>query len=107
MPKPEGQERSRRASVTVNFTHVIGGSMVRAFIGTGSDDPRIFGTLCESNQATASITLFCAARQYGGESGVLVTILHPSALSTNFSATVTLDQVNARRFDPPVLYTGA
>jgi hypothetical protein len=107
----EKKLRSEKISLTqinLNSTHVNPGegTVMRAFVETGTNNPNCLTTLAESNNASTGITMFCAPRAPSGRKGVLVSVFFPAVPSADVVLSLTLFQEEARRYGPPVLCTG-
>lgn len=97
------------AASNLEFTgdHVIGLD-VRAFVPTGSQSRNCIVSLAESNSAVPGISVFCGPRELEGKKGLLVSLFFPYFVPPldDFFISATVYQEGARRYDPPVLYTG-
>lgn len=79
----------------------------RAFVPTNSRSRIILGTLAETRGA-GHVSLFCGARNFNGQDGVLLTVFvigQPSVIRPTI--TVTLMQAGATQYGEPVPYTGS
>lgn len=90
--------------VTLTYSQVAGG-WFRAFVATDSRSPYILATLAET-RGVPFATMYCGARNYRGQSGVLITLFVGGPIPPDASVVVTLMQEGARRYAPPVLYIG-
>ena len=80
---------------------------VQAFIPTGSTSPLCLVTVNESNFAGSEGAVFCNAREFQGKHGIRVTFGFPFGVPpSNFFATMTVYQPDARGYGQPILYTG-
>lgn len=83
-----------------------GGLEVRAFVPTDSLSPNCLATFSESNFAIPGLTLFCGARVFNGQKGLLISVFPPQVIPTGLVLSVTVYQQSARGYGTPVLYTG-
>ena len=90
--------------VTLTYNQVAGG-WFRAFVATDSRSPYILATLAET-RGVPFATMYCGARNYRGQSGVLITLFVGGPIPPDASVVVTLMQEGARRYAPPILYIG-
>jgi hypothetical protein len=97
----------RIGQVTLNSTHVDpnqGGSVVFAFVPTGSLSPNCLATLGDSNFAQSGTTVHCVPRQPAGLGlGVALVIFYPSVTPPDLFVNVTLLHEGARKYGQPVL----
>jgi hypothetical protein len=103
-----GQPLPPMAVAQVQFDQSVippGSTWVRAFVETGSSSPIIIATLAECNSGNVVGPMFCGARSYGGNDGILVSIILNS-VPAHFVVIVTIAQANAKVFNAPILYTG-
>jgi hypothetical protein len=83
-----------------------GGLTVRAFVPTDSLSPNCLTTFSESNFAVPGLTLFCGARVFDGQKGLLISVFPPQVIPTGLVLSLTVYQQGARGYGTPVLYTG-
>jgi hypothetical protein len=79
------------------------GTVVRAFVATGSLNNKCLATLAESNFASTGITMFCAPRNPSGHKGILVSVFFPNPPPDDLILDVTVYQEGARFYAKPVL----
>lgn len=82
-----------------------GGTVVRAFILTGSDG-NCLASFNESNNATSGTTMYCGVRQpslFGGLPGVMVTIFFPGPIPDPLILNVVVHQDGAKHYGAPVI----
>lgn len=79
---------------------------VRAFIPTGSLSEHCLVTLSESNFAIPGITVFCGAREFQGQKGILVSAFFPEPIPAGLILSATVYQEHAHGYGEPVLFTG-
>jgi hypothetical protein len=99
--KAEGQARSPYGYVSVDENFIAYGtdSVIEAFVPTSSTSPKCLVTLGESGTiAAAGTTVFCGARNVGGQDYLYVHIFFNSSLPAQFDMTMTVFQEGARRY---------
>ena len=82
-----------------------GASWFRAFVATDSRSPLILATLAET-RGVPFTSLYCGARNYRNTDGILITLFVPFGIPADSLVVVTLMQVGAVRYAPPVYYPG-
>lgn len=80
------------------------GFAVRAFVPTGSVSPNCLVTLSESNNATPGISVFCGAREFEGQKGILFSAFFPQPIPSGLVLSATIYQERARGYGAPVFY---
>ena len=94
------------AYIALNSSHVnpSEGSVIRAFVPTGSVSPKCLATLGDSNFAQAGNVIYCVPRQPSGLGmGVVAVIFFPGMPPNDLVANITLFQEGALRYGTPVL----
>ncbi len=97
---------ARRVAIDSNEVNPSGN--VDAFIPTGSDSEVCLVTLSDSNIYSAGPSpAICVTRTFQGQKGVrIVVIPYFAQFPNDLVLNVTVYQRGARRYGPPVLYTG-
>jgi hypothetical protein len=90
--------------VTLTYGQVLGG-WFRAFVATDSRSPYILATLAET-RGVPFATMYCGARNYRGQNGVLITLFVSGPIPPDVIVIVTLMQEGAARYAAPILYIG-
>jgi len=80
------------------------GFAVRAFVPTGSLSQNCLATLSESNNAVPGITVFCGAREFQGQKGILFSAFFPQPIPSGLALSATIYQEHARGYGTPVFY---
>ena len=80
---------------------------VRAFVPTGSLSTHCLATLSESNFAVPGISVFCAPREFQGQTGVLFSAFFPQPIPPGLILSATIHQEHALRYGAPVFFCGA
>jgi len=94
------------AQIVLNSSHVnpIEGSVIRAFVPTGSVNPNCFATFGDSNFPQAGNVIYCVPRQPTGlGKGVVAVIFFPAIPPGDVFANITLFQEGALSYGTPVL----
>ncbi len=94
------------AYFALNSSHVnpSEGSVIRAFVPTGSVNPKCLATLGDSNFAQAGNVIYCVSRQPSGlGKGVVAVIFFPGIPPNDLVANITLFQEGALQYGTPVL----
>jgi hypothetical protein len=78
------------------------GSVVDAFVPTGSDHTGCIATLAESDFAVAGSTLYCNNRVVDGVHGIRLALFLPQAAPADVVFQVTVYQEFAREYGAPV-----
>lgn len=81
-------------------------NLVDAFIPTRSANRKCLVTLAESNGPLAGRGVACVTRTFNGVEGVRIVVGYLTDLPSDFVLSLTVYQQGARRYGPPVLYTG-
>jgi hypothetical protein len=84
--------------------------VIRAFIPTGSKNPRCLATMNDTNNFAYGTVLFCGEREpagFGGKPGIWVSIFFPEPVVPDMNMQITVDQEGAKYYGNPVLCTGA
>ena len=83
-------------------------ALVRAFIPTGSKSVLCLTSLNESTFASVGMVVFCGQRDSPIKgSGVMVTILYPSAVPSDYGTSLTIWQAGAKYYGAPIVCTMA
>jgi len=79
------------------------GTVLRAFVATGSLNNNCLATPAETNFASTGITMFCAPRNPFGQQGILVSVFFPNTPPDALILDVTVYQEGAKGYAQPVL----
>ena len=100
-PSPIG----RVGYIQLNESELLTSDLVRAFVPTGSKDPRCLVTFSETTIDSVGPAPFCGARTMNGVEGLLITVpLEESA--DHLYLALTVFQQFAKSYGQPTLYAG-
>ncbi|PYT56815.1 MAG: hypothetical protein DMG35_21395 [Acidobacteria bacterium] len=94
------------AYIALNSSHVnpSESSVIRAFVPTGSVNPKCLATLGDSNFAQAGNVIYCVPREPSGlGKGVVAVIFFPGIPPNDLVANITIFQEGALHYGTPVL----
>lgn len=80
--------------------------VVSAFVPTGSVSRNCLVTLSESNNAIPGISVFCGARVFNGQQGVIFVAFFPQPIPSGLILSATIHQDHAQAYGTPVYYPG-
>ena len=91
--------------VQLNEGELLAPDLIRAFVPTGSKDPRCLVTFSETTIDSVGPAPFCGARTVSGLDGLLITVPLEEPAEHLYLA-VTVFQQFAKSYGQPTLYTG-